>query len=49
MVLAVEPLVCSGSGDCTARRLDGPSSDRSSPHHEQTLVVTRDGPRVLTA
>ena len=52
MVLAVEPLVCSGSGDSYLAP-DGwtvRTSDRSlAAHHEQTLVVTRDGPRVLTA
>jgi methionyl aminopeptidase len=52
MVLAIEPIVCAGSGDAHLAR-DGwtvRTSDRTlAAHYEQTLVVTRDGPRVLTA
>ncbi len=52
MVLAIEPIVCAGSGDSYLAR-DGwtvRTSDRTlAAHYEQTVVVTRRGPRVLTA
>jgi methionyl aminopeptidase len=50
-VLAVEPMVCAGSGDTTVLE-DGwtvVTSDGSrAAHWEHTVAVTDDGPRVLT-
>jgi methionyl aminopeptidase len=51
MVIAIEPIVSAGSGEAvlaadgwTVRTSDG----SFAAHHEQTLVVTSAGPRVLT-
>jgi methionyl aminopeptidase len=51
MVLTIEPIVAAGSGACFLAR-DGwtvRTADRSlAAHYEQTLVVTRGGPLLLT-
>jgi methionyl aminopeptidase len=52
LVLTIEPLICDGSGAAvedgdgwTIRTRDG----SLAAHHEHTIVITRDGPVVLTA
>jgi methionyl aminopeptidase len=52
LVFTIEPIVSAGKGDSYLDR-DGwtvRTSDRSrSAHHEETLVVTSSGPKILTA
>jgi methionyl aminopeptidase len=52
LVLAIEPMVCAGSGRIKAEP-DGwtiRTADRSlAAHHEHTVVITRDAPVLLTA
>jgi methionyl aminopeptidase len=52
MVITIEPIVCAGTGESVTAR-DGwtvRTSDGSlAAHHEETLVVTREGPQLLTA
>ncbi len=52
LVLAVEPMICSGSGKIaedadgwTIRTADG----SLAAHYEHTVVITRDRPVLLTA
>jgi methionyl aminopeptidase len=51
MALAIEPMICTGSGDVvvmndgwTAKTVDG----SVAAHYENTIVVTYDGPTILT-
>jgi len=52
LVLAIEPIVAAGTGDVVEDR-DGwtiRTRDRSlAAHHEHTVVITREGPVLLTA
>ncbi|MCR4328289.1 MAG: type I methionyl aminopeptidase [Patescibacteria group bacterium] len=51
MVLAIEPMVATGSG-CVEERADGSFATKDgslTAHFEHTIVITQEGPKILTA
>jgi methionyl aminopeptidase len=52
MVLAIEPMIAAGDWDVEilADNWTAVTRDRSlSAHHEHTIAVTQDGPRILSS
>jgi methionyl aminopeptidase len=51
LVITIEPIICSGSGRAYEAK-DGwtvkTSDGAPSAHFEETIVITRNGPRILT-